>query len=279
MEVRQALAEAKTLLTEHLEDQNLNLDASLLLSIELGISREQLYARLSDPLEEGHFQGFMKLVEKRCQGYPLAYISGEKEFYGRVFKVHENVLCPRPDTETLVERALSLVKKNRNTPRIADICTGTGCIALTMEAETGIPVCSVDISPQAEFCFRENRQHLGLQSPFFTGNLLEPLKGKFDLILTNPPYVTTGETQERMDQGWKEPVLALDGGADGLDLVRILIDQAPEYMNNGAYLLIEADPRQMDEMARIMKQRGYSNIKTIDDLTQRPRVLEGQWND
>lgn len=261
----------------NLNDRNLNLDSSLLMGHCLGVSREKLYAQLGDELSEKFFQLYMEYIHKRSQGYPLAYITGVKEFYGRDFHISEGLLCPRPDTEILVEEGLKwLSNKTLPTPpRVLDLCSGTACIGLSIACETGSDVLCTDISPVAEEYFEINRKALDAQARFIRSNLFSSIEERFHLILTNPPYLTSDETRERMDDRWKEPALALDGGREGLDQINIIIDEAPDYLHPGGALMIEADPSQMEKMSDRMKKRGFTELDIIPDLADDYRVIKG----
>jgi len=277
MLIREALAEGLQKLTENLNDRNLNLDTSLLMGHCLGVTREKLYAMLGDELPEKSYPVFMGYIEKRSQGYPLAYITGFKEFYGRNFFLCEGLLCPRPDTEVLLEEGLEWLSKEAFsfTPRVLDLCSGTGCIGLSVACETGSDVLCADISPKAEEYFEINRRALETQARFVRSDLFSSIEGRFHLILTNPPYLTSNETQERMDDRWKEPALALDGGPEGLDLIKVIIDEAPDYLYPGGALMIESDPSQMTYMSRRMEKRGFTELEIIPDLADDNRVIKG----
>ncbi|MDC7239467.1 MAG: peptide chain release factor N(5)-glutamine methyltransferase, partial [Spirochaetales bacterium] len=212
--------------------------------------------------------------------YPVAYITGTKEFFGRDFHVREGILCPRPDTEVLIEEALAEIDR-REYRRVHDLCTGSGCIALTLALERpDLEVSASDISPTVETVFAINRKALEADRVGFSlGNLLENIEGPLDLIATNPPYLTTGETDERMEDSWKEPALALDGGDDGLDLIRIIIPDAARLLKEEGMLMIEADPRQMDAMESLMKDNGFNKIRRICDLAGDERVILGIWSE
>ncbi|MDC7232036.1 MAG: peptide chain release factor N(5)-glutamine methyltransferase [Spirochaetales bacterium] len=271
--IREALIRGSRLLTD---SESPWLDACLLLGKELGWSREKLLASYPDVLDQKVYADYMELIEKRSQGYPVAYITGNKEFFGRDFHVREGILCPRPDTEILIEEALKHIEKRRYR-RVHDLCTGSGCIGLTLALENPeLSVSVSDISPVSRDVFEINRKNLGADTvPFTLTSLFEGLSGSLDLIVTNPPYLTTSETEERMDSSWKEPELALDGGNDGLDLIRTIIREAPALLTIEGMLMIEADPRQMEAMASLMEAAGFCRIERVRDLAGDERVILG----
>jgi release factor glutamine methyltransferase len=253
------------------------LDATVLLASLLKCSREKLLASYPERLEEELFHSFMDLIEKRRSGHPVAYLTGSKEFFGRSFFVEQGILCPRPDTEVLIEAALDQIER-RGYRRIHDLCTGSGCIALTLALENReLRVSASDISSTSESVFEKNRNNLCAGNvKFRLASLLKGLEGPLDLIVSNPPYLTTVETEDRMDQNWREPALALDGGEDGLDLIREIIRDAPLLVNKKGMLMMEADPRQMDEMERLMGAAGFDKIKRVQDLASHERLILGE---
>ncbi|MDA3809147.1 MAG: peptide chain release factor N(5)-glutamine methyltransferase [Spirochaetaceae bacterium] len=253
------------------------LDSSILLAKCLGISKEKLYASFPDDATQGQYEEFQQLISKRLDGFPVAYLTGQKEFFGLPFLVDEGVLCPRPDTELLVEKVLSLTENDSNIKNILDLCTGTGCIAISVKVNNrNLNITASDISPDSERIFSLNNYSLAENSITFTkSSLFENIKGTFDIIVSNPPYLTTVETDQRMNDGWKEPELALDGGHDGLDLIRRIINNAPAYLNDKGYLLIEAHSSQMENMKNSMVKNGFKNIIILKDLPGLDRVICG----
>lgn len=278
MTVRQALKEGAERL-EGTGTDTARLDSSLLLCHSTGMTKEKLYASLPDEVSSGAELLFRELIEKRAAGYPVAYLTGKKEFFGLPFFIEEGVLCPRPDTELLVEKVLDLTENNSTLTEILDLCTGSGCIAIAIKAKgpASLNVSASDISTAAEKVFMRNNCTLTAGRITFTkSSLFENIEGTFDIIVTNPPYLTTAETEERVNEGWKEPSLALDGGSDGLDLIRTIIGEAPDYLNAGGYLLIEAHPAQMESMKFCMEQKGFADIVILKDLPGLDRVICGR---
>jgi len=273
MTVREALIDGRYMLNS---SESPWLDATLLLANVMGSSRERILASYPDKINEEVFTRFKELLQKRAEGFPVAYLTGYREFYGRDFFVEEGILCPRPDTEILIEEALRVVKE-QGYKRVHDLCTGSGCIALTLSLEhPGLVVTASDISDISESVFTRNREHLAAGSVTFRRtSLLMGITGPLDLIVSNPPYLTTEETEERMNQSWKEPSLALDGGADGLDLINKIVRDSPALLKSSGMLMMEAAPEQMNKIEKIMKKSGFTNIRRTRDLASLERVIYG----
>ncbi|MDC7218582.1 MAG: peptide chain release factor N(5)-glutamine methyltransferase [Spirochaetales bacterium] len=278
MTIRELLRQGRDRLTLSGVSDTVDLDTSLLLCHVLNIGREQLFARLTDPVEEDRARAFLGLTEKRAQNFPVAYLTGLKEFFGRDFFVEEGVLCPRPDTEIIVEKSLEFLEGTPS-PAVLDLCSGSGCIGLTLALER--PDSSVlcgDIDETPEKMFHKNREALKADNArFVRTDLFDRVEGRFNLIATNPPYLTARETADRMEEGWKEPALALDGGEDGLILVEKIVQKTIAYLAPGGYLLIEAAPDQMERILNMMGTAGFSSLGTADDLAGRERVAYGRW--
>lgn len=255
------------------------LDASILLSHTLKMPRAKLLAYYCENIDKEDESSYKELIIKRTKGYPISYILGEKEFYGYNFHIEEGVLTPRPDTEVLVEETISRIKSD-GSKTVLDLCTGTGCIGITIKLECPeVDVTCVDISPISEKVFNINNKNLaGGKVNFLHSDLFSNIKDNtYDIIVTNPPYLTTLETDDRMDSGWKEPSLALDGGNDGLDLVRKIIIQSKKYLNPRGWLLIEADPAQMAEIKRVLTEQLFSDISIYKDMPGFDRIIVGHY--
>jgi release factor glutamine methyltransferase len=254
----------------------------VLLAEALHISKEKLYASLTDVMEESACRRFEQYLDLRLTGRPVSYIRGRKEFYGLEFKVDERVLVPRPETEVLVETVLNLVttgKTGQGTYPLAlhDTCTGSGCIAITLkQLLPQLQVSASDLSAPAGEIFVSNSQTiLGITLPFIVSDMLADITGPFDIITANPPYLTHAQTNKMKSAGWPEPALALDGGPDGLDPYRKLISQAWSKLNPGGMLIMEADPEQMPEIGRLLLAGQFRDVQCIKDLTDSERVIYG----
>lgn len=259
------------------------LDAELLLGKVLGLSRIQLYTHFDQPLQEPELDEFRELVRRRGKREPVAYILGRREFFGRDFTVTRDTLIPRPDTEILVETALGRLKEC--TPdrvlRVADICTGTGAIAITiaLEMKGRVQVTATDISLGALAVAKLNKDKLAADEPVTLrqGDLFQALAPgeKFTGILSNPPYISEGEMAALPPEVQAEPSLALCGGRDGLDFYRRLIDEAPEHLEPGGFLAVEIGSEQGEPVAELARQAGFRGpaaIEIIRDLSGHPRV-------
>jgi release factor glutamine methyltransferase len=267
------------------------LDATLLWALACGISRERVLASLGDHLPEPADQyaaSFLALCERRANGYPIAYLAGRKEFYGRDFLVDESVLIPRPETEILVEWALETLAAcpAGQAIDILDCCTGSGCIPVTLGLELerrAIPawLAACDLSPDALAMAQRNREALWPRGSiqWFQGDLLEAApadSGPFDLITANPPYVPRAEALFTEERGWREPIFALDGGPDGLDLIRRLVPQARRRLKPGGWLIMEFGDGQSEAIAAILGTYDYRSTEIRCDLAGLPRMVRSR---
>jgi release factor glutamine methyltransferase len=285
MTVREALQEGQAALAG---SETPFLDASLILADLLSVDRARLLASVGDEIDVSVAEEYRKSIAHRAGGLPVAYILGYKEFYGRRFAVDSRVLVPRPDTETLVETALRLGddmirRKKEPSLQVYDVCTGSGCVAISIAAERPQwKVTASDISPDAVELARMNAETV--LDPKRTGGLLEfvvddllvSAGGGWDLVVANPPYVESSETDRLLSRGWSEPRLALDGGPDGLDLIRRLIAQAAERLAPGGALALESDASQADAVSDLFRASRFSDVRIERDLAGRPRVTTGR---
>lgn len=278
------------------------LDADVLLQYFLQKPRAWLFAHSTADISAIK-EAFCRAVEKRCTGFPIAYITGEKEFWGLPFSVNPNVLIPKPDTELLVERSLTLIREKAacsNAPlSILDPCTGSGCVIIsilhTLYEERLPPVFAVasDISPAALAVARQNIQRLlppAVQKNVLTvqGDMctldklvqsLPEARRRFDLITANPPYVPSHLTAMLLKDGRSEPVQALDGGADGLDFIKILANNTPALLHDNGVLLSEAGEYHAAEAALWFEKAGFCDVRIHKDLAQKDRLIEGVRHD
>lgn len=261
------------------------LDAELLTAHSLGMRRIDLYLQHDRPLAEAELEPVRALLRRRAAGEPVAYLVGEREFYGRPFRVTPDVLIPRPETETLVERTLRWARSTAGAAgeglRLADAGTGSGCIACTLAAELGdARVAAGDVSAAAVAVASENAARLGVgdRVTVARGSWAAPLGplAPFDALVSNPPYVTTGEMDGLMREVRDhEPRLALEAGADGLDAYRALLRDCLPLVRPGGYLALEIDPRRRDAVSALVEEgRPGSRVTVVDDLSGRARLVE-----
>lgn len=251
------------------------LDSIVLLCHTINTSKEQLYTAFYEEVSKQQWEQFTYYIHKREQGIPVSYIREKKEFYGREFEVNEHVLVPRPETETLVDSAIDIVKRN-NFQSVHDCCTGSGCIAITLFAECrNIQVSASEISSNALKVFRRNSiKHLGYCLPHVQSDLLADVKNKYECITANPPYLTTREIENMKKIGWPEPRIALDGGNDGIALISPLIRQAKYVLTTGGYLVMEIGYNQGNVIYNLLIKEGFADINIIQDLGGKNRVIK-----
>ena len=254
------------------------LDATVLLAHAMGATKERLLASLPDEADEELARRYDGLLDERRAGRPVSYIRRRKEFWGLEFHVDEAVLVPRPDTETLVDRALFLARADAGFVHIHDACTGCGCVAIALAAQLpGRVVTASDVSDGVERVFEMNcARLLGRQLPFFRSDLLQLTSGSFDLLTANPPYLTDREADDLAKIGWPEPDLALRGGPDGTAVASRLIREAAGRIRPGGWICIEAAPGQFDHLAALLDQAGFRLVEIEQDLGGRDRVISGR---
>ncbi len=267
------LGEALAAARQHIE----RLDARLLLQYATGCTHTDLLARPETPVIAPAWAQFAEWVERRAAGEPLAYLVGEAEFRGLVFMVTPDVLIPRPETEVLIELALArLVGLEK--PRVVDLGTGSGIIAISLALESPQSrIVAVDCSKGAISVARNNAGRLGAQVDFRTGHWFKPLAGeRFDLIVSNPPYVAANDPHLALNGLPHEPQGALTDGADGLSCIREIVADAPAHLVPGGWLLFEHGYDQGEASRNLLTATGFKNAFTQPDLAGIPRVSGGQ---
>ncbi len=267
----------KKLLTDAASRLSNRLEADILLTHLLRCDRGWLYAHATDPCPPEVESAYTRLVERRAAGEPVAYITGTREFFGREFLADRRVLIPRPETELLVERALELDLPE--CARVLDIGTGSGCIAITLCLERPHwQVSAVDRSELALQVAARNRDCLGARSlELLHGSLFEPVKERrFDLIVSNPPYVAAGDEHLSKGDVRFEPDLALVAGTDGLDLIRQIVSEAPGHLESGGWLLLEHGHDQAAAVRSLLIAAGLGGVGSCSDLAGIERASFGQ---
>ena len=255
------------------------LDAEILLAHARGCPRIQLYTNYDQPLTDDQRATMRDLVKRRAAAEPVAYLVGHREFFGLDFRVTKDVLVPRPDTETLIVEALEGLKPFTQ-PRVLDVGTGSGCIAITLAVHCPQAiVTAVDLSKPALTIAQENaaKHNVADRIRFLCGDLFAPLTDTepFDLIASNPPYIASAEIETLApDVRLHEPRTALDGGHDGLDIIRRLITEAPRHLLPKGKLLIEISDEQAEAVTQLLAANGsYDDIAVLKDLAKQPRVV------
>jgi release factor glutamine methyltransferase len=261
---------------------NARFEARLLLGRAAGLSAEQLIARGQDSIAAEVPARLRALTARRVQREPMAYILGEREFWGLTFKVTPDVLVPRPDTETVIEAALALLPDRARPWRLLDLGVGSGCLLLTLLKEfpnaTGV---GLDASREALAVARGNAEALGVASrarlvegDWRVPRWMDRLGGPFDLVVSNPPYVEAGAIDGLMPEVARyEPRLALDGGGDGLAAYRLIASAGPKLVTPAGYLLLEAGAGQALEIASLFSRAGMTPMAPWRDLGGVERVI------
>ena len=264
MVINDALKYARIKLNENSVDPR---EARLLLAYSMGILPDDLIKYKECSKEE--YNKFLLNLNRRIDGEPFAYIVGLKEFMKLKFKVNKFVLIPREDTEILVQEVIKINKK-----RILDMCTGSGCIAISLAKYIdNANIDAVDISKDALDIASENAKNNNAQVNFIESNLFEKVNSKYELIVSNPPYIPTKDINNLMNEVKKEPKLALDGGNDGLYFYKKISKEAFNYLENNGLLIFEIGYDEAKSVCDILKNDGYINIKVIKDLSENDRVV------
>jgi release factor glutamine methyltransferase len=247
------------------------LTAELLLAHALSCDRVRLYLDFEKPLAEAELSRFRELVRRRADGEPTAYLLGRKEFYGRPFRVDARVLVPRPETELVVEAALAALPDGG---RALDLCTGSGCLAVSLALErAGTRVVATDLSRDALAVARENAAALGAVVEFSEGDLWAAVHGEepFDVIVSNPPYIPAKELAGLPREVRREPCIALDGGVDGLAVLRRIVAGAPTRLRPGGALCVEMHETHVEVLPRLCREAGFERAEARRDLADLPR--------
>ncbi len=248
------------------------LDARLLLEKICDTDRNTLLSHGDMEVTKEQETSFLQWVEQRAKHIPLQHITGEQEFMGLCFLVNEHVLIPRQDTEILVEEAMQHLHDGM---RILDMCTGSGCILLSLlKYSNDCTGLGVDISGEALQIAEENARLLGIPAEFKESNLFERVEGRYDLLVSNPPYIEHDVIPTLMEEVREhDPMLALDGGTDGLDFYRRIISEAPEYLFRGGKILFEIGNEQAEAVSGLLAENGYTEIEVYKDYAGHDRVV------
>ncbi|AKF82660.1 modification methylase HemK [Myxococcus fulvus 124B02] len=268
--------------TQHFEKRQVDaprLTAEILLSHVLKTGRVRLYVDLDRPLSKDELATYKALIARRLSGEPTQYLTGTREFYNRAYKVDARVLIPRPETELLVEAALRRLPKDAPA-RALDVCTGSGCIAISLAAERPLlAVTATDLSPDACALARENAEALKVSErvTVLQGDLFSPLPAGvlFHVVVSNPPYIESGEIAGLSAEVRREPRLALDGGPDGLVALKRVVSEARKWLEPGGLLALEMGETQGPAVLELLRAAGYEDARVEKDLERRERMAFG----
>jgi len=251
--------------------EEFQLDAWYLLSYCLGISRSEYYLKINDECDDDSYSNYKKMIDIRANRVPLQYITGIQEFMGIDFIVNESVLIPRQDTEILAELAI----KHSAGKKVLDMCTGSGCIAISI-AKLGNPcnVTATDISDEALSVAKCNAKNNRVDIAFVKSDVWDNIFGAYDIVVSNPPYITPKELEELMPEVIEhEPMLALAGGSDGLDFYRQIVKGAGNHIVNGGLIMFEIGCFQAEDVSRILFDNGFTDIRVEKDYAGLDRVV------
>lgn len=267
-----------SLLNNHIDSR----EARLLLAYSMGISTNDLIKY--EECSEEQYLSYIQNIEKRISGIPYAYITGRKEFMKLDFKVNNHTLIPREDTEILVQKAIEIIGNIKSAKKfvtsrkekvsILDMCTGSGCIAISIaKYVSNCVVDAVDISKDALLVAKENAKNNQTKVNFIQSNLFQKVNNKYDIILSNPPYIESSEINNLQKEVQAEPNIALDGGKDGLDFYRKISKDATLFLKENGILMFEIGFKQASDVSNILVSNEFKNVEIIKDLSGNDRVI------
>lgn len=253
--------------------EEVSLKVRILLSNLLNVSKEYLIIHDSAEVQDCIENEFKSQIERLLMGEPVQYITNHQEFFGREFYVDKNVLIPQPDTEVLVQESLNVLKKIKN-PKILDLCTGSGIIAVSLKKNLeNAEIVASDISKKALNIAKTNADKNNAEIKFIESNLFENISEKFDAVVSNPPYIETKVIEKLSLEVKHEPIIALDGGKDGLDFYKDIAKKSKEFLNDNGYLILEIGYDQKEKVTKLLENEGFKNIKCIKDFDSNDRVI------
>ena len=274
MTIKQAITKGMIMLKSN-NVESPKLKARLLLQYVLDKPRQYIIVYDNKEIDKQQQWQYFVNIEKLTKGVPLQHITHRQEFMKMDFFVDENVLIPRPDTEILVEEVIKIAQKY-NSPRILDLCTGSGAIAISLKKFVpNADITAVDISEKALEIAKKNAEKLEAKINFVKSDLFDKLDNKkFDIIVSNPPYIRKDEIKKLSEEVQKEPKIALDGGEDGLDFYRIITEQAINYLKTGSFLCFEIGYNQKNDVIKIIEdEQNYKNTYCKKDLYGNDRII------
>lgn len=253
------------------------LKVRMLLMYELKIKNEQLVLWLEKEMPKEKEILFFQDLQKLVEGVPFQYVTNFQTFYGLDFYVNSDVLIPQPDTEVLVEKVIDIAHQFNQRVKILDMCTGSGAIAIALAKYTNSEVVAVDISKEALKIAQKNVRKNEVKIEILQSDMFEKVTGKFDIIVSNPPYIETEVLKTLSKEVKNEPKIALDGGEDGLKFYRILVEKSQEYLKKEGFLAVEIGFDQKEKVMKLFEEYGFCDIKTRKDLGNNDRVVSGKW--
>lgn len=250
-------------------------DTLLLLDAICHISRNDILVHGEVELDEDLVTAYKDALQKRCAHIPVQHITGVQNFMGLDFMVNEHVLIPRFDTEILVEEVMKFLHDGFS---ILDMCTGSGCILLSLlKYSNDCQGLGVDISANALAVANTNKEKLGIEASFIESNLFERVTDKYDIIVSNPPYIRSDVIPTLMEEVRDyEPLLALDGTEDGLFFYRKIVEESPDYLNGGGMLFFEIGYDQAEDVSLLMEEAGFKDVTVVKDFAGLDRVVYGR---
>jgi len=272
MKIRELLKNGIEELNKY-EIEDASLKTKILLEYELGVKNEYIAIHMEDEIEKQVIEKFKSNIQKLINGTPVQYITNLQEFYSLNFYVDGNVLIPQPDTEILVEEVINIARKMKKVPRILDICTGSGAIAISVSKNVEAEIVASDISENALKIAQKNAVNNQTKIKFFQSDMFENVSGKFDIIVSNPPYIATKNIDNLAIDVLHEPKLALDGGDDGLKFYRKISESALDYLKDDGFLVFEIGYDQANDVREILDKLKYKEIEVIKDYSNNDRVL------
>lgn len=238
---------------------------------KLNLSKEVILSHGDNEIDVDKYEMLEPYLDKIIEGIPVQYLVNEQEFYGLKFFVNENVLIPQPDTEIIVEEALNIISDG---DRVLDLCTGSGVIGVTIANKKNANVVASDISKKALEVAKINADNLGdSKVTLVESDLFENIEGKFNVIVSNPPYIKKDVIRTLSKEVQNEPIIALDGGIDGLDFYKKIVEEALNYLEDGGYLLLEIGYDQKEEVLNLVINKNYKDIRVRKDLSNNDRVV------
>ena len=265
MKIKEVLKnEVDKLNSYHIEDAILK--AQILLQHVLGVSHEYLTIHYEDKMDKQFLRELQMYITQLINGRPIQYIVNNQDFYGYHFYVDENVLIPQPDTEILVEEMIGIGKKIDKKMKILDICTGSGAIAISIRKNLECTMYASDISESALEIARKNIVINQTEVSLIHSDMFEKMDSKFDMIVSNPPYIETSVIESLSEEVKNEPQIALDGGEDGLKFYRILADKAGNYLEKDGILAVEIGYHQREKVMEIFEKAGFCEVYSKKDF-------------